>query len=361
VKKGIILEQHRKYTVILTKDGEFRKMNPIRDAEIGMEVTLDAAPKRKWGKQRFIPVSILAAACMFFLLFQMVPAKSETYAYVVVDINPSLELEVTEDMTVHSVRPINEDAQKIIKELDSLEEMEIHAAMDRILDTSETYDMINEQKNMLVGVSYSDEQKIDDRLPDPIEEYVEAKKNEWNIASFHVPSDVREEAIHSNTSMNEKLAEKIEKESNVEEQLSEQEKDLIYAFYKNKEEDETPKEEEQEIEEEKQEEPADESDTLQPDNNEEEEEPISEEIQDKEVDEVNEEETEKEKDIKREQETIESNEEVNDLQDEKEAEEELPELQEEELEKNEERPLHEQNETDEEAPPIKEEKEGESE
>jgi len=350
VKKGIILEQHRKYTVVLTKDGEFRKMSPIKDAEIGMEVMLDAAPKRKWGKQRMIPVSILAAACMFIFLFQMVPTKNTTYAYVVVDINPSLELEVTEDMKIHSVRPINEDAERLIEALDHLDELEINQAMDLIIDTSEEHGLMNGQKNILVGVSYSDEQE-EDGIPEPIEEYVDTKKDKWNIASFHVPSDVREEAMDSNTSMNEKLAEKMDKETKVKEKIGEQEQELIHTFYNN-EEDETMEEESKEsvepVESEDQEDSADDRDEREPEM-EDEKELNPDDFEEDEIEKEEEKETSEEKDIK----MNEEHETIDDSQSQEDEEEKEIEVEEEITEPSEEAPEPEQNDDS----PINEEKE----
>lgn len=237
MKKGIVLEQHRKYTIILTKDGEFRKINPIRDAEIGMEITFDATPQRNTKVRKLIPSAavLAAAACMFLLLLPFIPSQNNIYAYVVVDINPSVELEITEDMKVNAVRSINDDAEVILEQLDEPKNKKIDVVMDEIIQTSEEQGLINEDKNMLVGVSYTEEIEEED-IPSPIEQFAE-NKTEWNIATFQVPSDVREEAVETNASMNEILASKLEEEPEVEENLDDQEKEIIHSFYHTEEEE----------------------------------------------------------------------------------------------------------------------------
>lgn len=236
MKKGIVMEQHRKYTIILTEEGTFEKSLPIREAEIGMEVLFEPLPIRKGAKQKKVPLSILAVASIFLLIFTFLPGNSTTYAYVVVDINPSVELEVADNLTVQSVRPINQDAKVIIGQLNNLENQKVDIAIDMIIDKSEEYGMINQQRNMLVGVSYVDGITKDSAIPNPIEQYLETK-SEWNVASFHVPKDLRDEAVKSDASMNEILAAKMEGEgehSNADHHLDDQEKAIIHSFYKNK-------------------------------------------------------------------------------------------------------------------------------
>lgn len=242
MKKGIVLEQHRKYTIVLTKDGEFRKIDPIRNADIGAEVSFDAEPKRKISKLKVIPAAMVAAACLFFALFHFIPSQNNTYAYVVVDINPSVELEVTEDMRVNAVRPINRDAEIILEQIDA-QNKKVDTVMDEIIHTSEELGFVDEEeKNVLVGVSYADETAEED-VPSSIEQYAETN-TEWNITAFHVPLDVREEAVKSNTSMNELLAAKLEEENEMDENLDDQEKEMLHSFYNKEEEDDDEVEEE---------------------------------------------------------------------------------------------------------------------
>jgi len=237
------MEQHRNYTIILTKEGTFQKVRPIKNAEIGMEVPFKPVKLRKGlsnsaAKKRKLPASIFAVACIFLLLFipfTLITGNNQPYAYVAIDINPSIELEVTNELTVQSVRPINKDATVILNQLTDLEDKNIAIAIDMIIEKSEEHGMINNAKHMLVGVSYSDEDSNEQRIREGIEQY-QKNKSDWDIASFHVPEDMREEAMDLDTSMNEIMAENLDDGNDLStnlEELDDKEKAIINSFYNN--------------------------------------------------------------------------------------------------------------------------------
>src|SRR5699024_3808075 len=123
VKKGIVMKKHRRYMIVMTRKGVFQKATPIEHSLIGDEVYFQPIHSKKWlafffypSKNKRASVGLLATVCMLLLIampFYFIMGKEETYAYVNIDINPSVELKVDHMLHVHDMTPLNEDANKI--------------------------------------------------------------------------------------------------------------------------------------------------------------------------------------------------------------------------------------------------------
>ncbi|GAA0438695.1 MAG: anti-sigma factor domain-containing protein [Bacillota bacterium] len=249
MKKGIIMEQHRKYMIVLTEEGAFYKAVPVKNAELGTEVSFKPMKAKKGllfsfgGNKMNASLRLLALVSvmlLFVLPFYFVMEKSKTYAYVSIDINPSIELEVTENMLVQSIRPVNDDAELILDKLTNYENKNLDEVIHMIMDKSEETGLINNQKNMLVGVSLKDP---DTSILDSLDGYFPEGDSDWKIATFFVPEKIREEAEKTNKSMNEIMAQAIQDKdevvdtSNSEKMMNDQDKAIINSFYNSKEND----------------------------------------------------------------------------------------------------------------------------
>lgn len=218
MKKGIILEQHRKYTILITKDGAFEKGKVrIKDAKIGEEVIFEPIRSKKFffltkKSRRHLPARILTIACIVlvcFLPFFVFP-NDKTYAYVTIDINPSIELEVDENYTVRNIRAMNDDANEIMGEVTDYLNENLELVIQMIMNTSEENGLINDEKNILVGISYINDKKTDERkILKEIENHFEQNKPDWNLAAFNVPKDIRDLANEEETSMNKIMAKQM--------------------------------------------------------------------------------------------------------------------------------------------------------
>ncbi|WP_068675668.1 anti-sigma factor domain-containing protein [Oceanobacillus sp. Castelsardo] len=218
MKKGIILEQHRKYTILMTKDGAFEKGKVfIKDAKIGEEVAFKPIRQKKFlflskHNKRHFPARILTIACIIlicFLPFYFFP-NDKTYAYVTIDINPSIELEVDENYTVRNIRAMNNDAYEIMEELTDYLNENLEIVIQMIMNTSEKNGLINDEKNILIGISYINGEKTDERkILKEIESHFGQNKPDWNLAAFNVPKDIRDLANEQETSMNKVMAKQL--------------------------------------------------------------------------------------------------------------------------------------------------------
>lgn len=236
MKKGIVMERHRKYTILMTKDGSFVKGRVLSNqSEIGEEVVFRPIGNRQvmLRKQRGIPwkVSLLAAAILLVVLPMYFLSNGEkTFAYVTVDINPSIEMQVDDQFEVQTIEAINDDGEEIIKALNEYEHHPIEEVIRKIINESEDHGFASE-KNMVVGISYLGE-GISNSVPNHLQNYLSTLQ-EWRVATLVIPETIRELALEENTSMNEMMANQInDNEEMIEgEPLDSNDKAIINSFF----------------------------------------------------------------------------------------------------------------------------------
>lgn len=233
MKKGIILEQKKDYTVVLTKDGLFQKASPILHADIGAEVDYEPLPRKEsfLGSQiRKKRVHMVAIACLLLVLaipLYFMIGEDSTYAYVNVDINPSIELEVDKQLYVSSITPLNGDATLIVNDLQEGKKLEF--IIEQIMKKSESDGLLNNGKHMLVGVNYvgAKETSILDRLND----HFATVGSGWEIVTIRIPTEIREKAQKTHKPMNEVMAEELGKSNSEKQSIDVKEREIIQSLY----------------------------------------------------------------------------------------------------------------------------------
>ncbi|CDQ40756.1 MULTISPECIES: anti-sigma factor domain-containing protein [Virgibacillus] len=249
MKKGIIMEQHRKYMIVLTEEGVFYKAIPVKNVEIGAEVTFKPIPAQKRfhflsrGHKMNMPMRLLALVSimlLFVLPFYFLMDNKKTYAYVGIDINPSVELQISEDLQVQSIRPINNDAENIVGKLGEYQGKALEDVIHMIMVESEETGLINNQKHMLVGVSLIQNNK-GSSIIERMQRYFQVEGSEWDIATYYVPDEIRQEAEDNHMSMNEAMAAAIQekddtltKNTDSETKLDDEDRAIINSFYNSK-------------------------------------------------------------------------------------------------------------------------------
>ncbi|PAV29821.1 hypothetical protein CIL05_10690 [Virgibacillus profundi] len=248
MNKGIVMEKHKQFTIIMTKEGIFLKAIPIEHAQVGSEVVYEPLVYKKKAaflffpsKKMNAPVRLLSMVCILLLLalpFYFAMGKSNTYAYVNIDINPSIELEVNDELNVLSIRALNDDADLIVKQLTDYENEKMETVIEKIMAESEETGLINDSKNMLIGVSYTAEKKEELSVHKNIEHFFQKNNSEWEIATFDVPENIREQAEKNKKSMNEVMATTIigkektpEDNKTWEASMNDEDRAIINSFY----------------------------------------------------------------------------------------------------------------------------------
>jgi len=150
-EKGIIVKIKGASCIVLTKDGTYKKVPLAGQKNIRVGSQIEFTPQNWFSVVK--PALMVASLLIVILgasLFQslMLP---EAFAYVSLDINPSMELAVTKDFKVLSVIPINKDAEKLLSELD-LKGTDIYSSVNTILAKAAQEGYLKpDQKNYVIS------------------------------------------------------------------------------------------------------------------------------------------------------------------------------------------------------------------
>ncbi|WP_209812627.1 anti-sigma factor domain-containing protein [Ammoniphilus resinae] len=163
MKKGVIIESQKKWTVVLTPDGEFCKIPFEASHIVGEEVFFRPTTvssfntKRKW-KPFTLRTGSMVAACLLLLLISF-PffGGSQAYAAVTIDINPSIELEVDEQSLVIDAHSLNPDGKILLQSI-QWKDKALSIVTVAIIDSAEDNGMMNEEKQVIITTTfYKDE------------------------------------------------------------------------------------------------------------------------------------------------------------------------------------------------------------
>ncbi|TFE03691.1 anti-sigma factor domain-containing protein [Jeotgalibacillus sp. R-1-5s-1] len=156
MKKGMIMEIHKRHVVLMTRSGEFCKVaKPSGSLSIGEEVVSYPLERSRLGALSSIGALAAVALIMFFLMNPYF--NDETYAHIAVDINPSFELLINENAEVIEWNGLNEDAEKLNHQL-NLEGESVQEAMSEIIAASGKAGFINENnETVTVSAVYTNE------------------------------------------------------------------------------------------------------------------------------------------------------------------------------------------------------------
>lgn len=147
MSNGIVMEKHRKYSIVMTTDGGFYKVKPAKGVSLGTEVSYEVSVSKASGLLFFRShrsVTYIAIACLVLLFtmpFYLLTEQSKTYAYVHLDINPSLEIGVDKELYAVTISPLNDNAEKLIKHLQNYKDVEIEQVIEEIMNKSDTLEL----------------------------------------------------------------------------------------------------------------------------------------------------------------------------------------------------------------------------
>ncbi|MDP1459542.1 anti-sigma factor domain-containing protein [Bacillus wiedmannii] len=180
MNKGIVMDIKKHNVVVLTPNGEFitfkRKAHSYM---VGEEISFDEEEQRspRFTMPPFLkPASILVTCCLCVFLFFYNQPEEKAFAYVSVDINPSLEASVTKDLRVIDLRAYNDDGRRILKEMKQWENKHVQDVIRTIIKLSqEDKYLTNDKEVMLTAVAK-------DKLLEPqLEKAMQELKKEYAI------------------------------------------------------------------------------------------------------------------------------------------------------------------------------------
>lgn len=233
------MEENRTFMIVMTPDGLFQKAALIENATIGSEVYYKPVElpishsflSRVKGFMT-MPKSIFLTICLLLVLvspFFFIPGDSKTYAYVSVDINPSLSIEIDKKMRVNTITAMNEDASLVIDKLKKVKGKPLEYVLSQIINESEAEGLTKNGKNMLVGVSYA---KSKHSHPVKVKEM--SLSSDWEVVEMTIPKEIRKVADEKHVSMNKLMIDSVEGNPENLDHVDSKERELIHLFYNNK-------------------------------------------------------------------------------------------------------------------------------
>lgn len=180
MKRGVIVEKNERLLTMLTPNGEFlQAKNQHGNYEVGQEI--DFVPiKQKQSLSAHIlslfmiyktPALIVVMLMVIFSTISIITNENEVYAYMSIDINPSIEMAVDKNLQVVALHPYNEDGKRIVKDLDNWKHQLVTEVINKIILESDRQGFLADEKQVFVAtVPHAKRQhNIDEKLTDELQ------------------------------------------------------------------------------------------------------------------------------------------------------------------------------------------------
>jgi hypothetical protein len=230
MRKGIILEINDLYLTLLTPEGEFLRTRKLQqEYQVGEEIHFFpelAENKSKKFNLSFLNsfrVRTISLAAIFMLImtaFIPVYQSGQVYAYMSIDVNPSIELAVDDDLKVLRLKGYNPEGKKVIEELSSWKKKDAALVAELILEKIEEKGFFQADNDVVIATVRNGEAKkaADQKLEKKITEIKQATQEEnLEIKVMEATSEDREKAKKQGLStgvFKEKQIQKVKPSSN---------------------------------------------------------------------------------------------------------------------------------------------------
>lgn len=195
------MDVNDEYVTMLTPEGEFVKAKHMAESyEIGEETTFFPINERvsNTSKQRFFQVKkwryALASSLVAILLLSLfIPfsSRNEVYAYMSIDINPSFEVGLDDELHVVSLEALNDEAKKLLESIPDWKNSTLDSITEKIIQHSKDKGYLGDGKQVLITTVVTDthDTEVDRDLKQGIEEIKEEYEKD-QIAVTSVTSTV---------------------------------------------------------------------------------------------------------------------------------------------------------------------------
>jgi hypothetical protein len=218
MKRGVVVESNDDFVTLLTPDGQFiKRKNREGKYELGEEISFIASienreeaatrtitKRRSFTNYLNLRVGALSAVAIMFIMFTFLPFfnNDKVYAYMSIDINPSFEIGINEELKVISLEPLNEEAERLIVKLSDWENKPFDDIVDAIVKQSQTNGYIYPGKEIVITtVIDEEEQEVQTKLEKDIVEIRSSYENEDMIVkTIESNVETREKALNQGIS-----------------------------------------------------------------------------------------------------------------------------------------------------------------
>jgi hypothetical protein len=204
MNKAIIVEVNNRHLIVLAEGGEFKKIkNTNPKHQVGQEIIL---PTKNMNLGSIMSVMFnwktgtAAALAIILLLFQVLsPITGQgAYAYVGMDMDPSLELKINEKMQVLNIVSFNEEGKNVLHRLDDWKKKDISNVTNDIFTISKKLGYLQTDDEVLITTTLSEEipENKEQELKERVNEVMNktAKEKAVEMTTIVISSKEREKA-----------------------------------------------------------------------------------------------------------------------------------------------------------------------
>jgi hypothetical protein len=218
---GSILEIEGRTATVMTDQCDFKIIKRSSGMFIGQQICFKKSDiyylRKGYTKYLSIAASICVIVFSYFLYYQLY-MPSRVFAYIDVDINPSVEFTVNKDNLVLAAKPLNEDAKTVLSD-GKLDKLSVADAIEKLIKKCEEKGFIkseNDTEILVSGSTDSDRNKSRlDSVLSEIDSRIAHDNAKINTEVVNVNPQERALAVENNMSMGRyALFNKIKEEDN---------------------------------------------------------------------------------------------------------------------------------------------------
>ncbi|KHO61477.1 anti-sigma factor N-terminal domain protein [Thermoanaerobacter sp. YS13] len=194
--KAVVVQKEKNKTYVMTEKGEFKCLKNLQNVNVGETIELN---------ENFVVFKstakiLIAASILLALIFTIINFKSaEVYAYVYIDINPSIEISIDKNGKIINALPLNEDGKKILDKF-PYKGLDITTFINQTVEESQKLGFLKEDDTVIITtVPIKNSPFINEQIEKAVKNI---KKINTNIQIETLKSDEtqREEAKKEKTS-----------------------------------------------------------------------------------------------------------------------------------------------------------------
>ncbi len=155
-KKGLVTHIHGNKAIVMTKNGEFLKVNLPEKADIGSEIEFFTKPN-------FLPL-VAGIIIFFFIGWTMISSINPVAAaYMTLDVSSGLELSLDKNLNVISVKSTGEAGEEFVSKL-NVKGMQVKDAVNSIMDEAVNQNLLEygqkEKSEIILATVTSNNPKV---------------------------------------------------------------------------------------------------------------------------------------------------------------------------------------------------------
>jgi hypothetical protein len=207
MRKGVILEINDLYLTLLTPEGEFlRARKHQQDYQVGEEIHFfpetEAVKRKRFGVSflnSFKAKAMILTAVLMLVMTSFLPVyeNGQVYAYMSIDVNPSIEMAINDDLRVLQMKGYNPEGEQIIAELEGWKKKDAALVAEMVIDKIEDKGYFKNKNDVVIATIYNGNTKdsVDRKLEQKIAEIKKTTNEEdLNLRVMKATSEDREKA-----------------------------------------------------------------------------------------------------------------------------------------------------------------------